>query len=272
MKIIQYFNTPINYNRLPLYPLSMGTNYTQGSINRQKGYHGFQWLQTLSGEGIFQCNGHQFDLPAGCGIFIDKSTSHHYYSSSDNEWLTAWLVFDGPYAERILSFMELSFFTPYAITDLYLFTSTFEQLSGLSHKNTAKEFMEASTVLYNFLYQSGSALIHTDSPLFFKYKKIEPIIEYINANYSKDLSLETLASLINISPQYFCSIFKSITGLRVFEYINRIRINHAKELLLGTSYSVDQIALMCGYDSSSYFFTLFKKHQGYTPGAFRKMK
>lgn len=269
MKKIHYFNLPPDETLLPLYPLSLGMDYEQGEILREEGFTYYQWLQTSKGQGIFRCKEGTFELPEGFGVFLDPHTYHHYECNS-TDWETNWMVFDGAYIPHIFRYCGLTFNQPYAIMDFPKIKSTFLQLKDLCTQPTTKAFMEASTVLYDFLYSAGNNLIHTNSTTFRQFKRIEPVIQTINEGYHKDLSIDALANLLQISPQHFCVLFKDITQLRPMQYINRIRIRHAKEMLIGSQHSIEEIARLCGFDNASYFYTVFKKEVHITPGQFRK--
>ncbi len=91
-------------------------------------------------------------------------------------------------------------------------------------------------------------------------------IEYITANYmNEDLSLKSAASYVNLSPTYFCSLFKKETGMNFSDYLSNVRIEKAKILLEQTSKAVSEIAFEVGFGDYRYFGQIFKKLTGETP-------
>lgn len=94
--------------------------------------------------------------------------------------------------------------------------------------------------------------------------------EYIQANYSKDISLDDVSRRVNISPYYFSKIFKEDTGEGFVEYLTRIRMEKAKELLTTTEYSMKEICSMVGYADPNYFSRSFKKNVGVTPTEYKR--
>lgn len=90
-------------------------------------------------------------------------------------------------------------------------------------------------------------------------------IEYIQNNYTKNISLQEVADLANISKYYFCNVFKEFTGYTFNEYLNCIRINKAIELLTTTEMPITEIAFLCGFNDSNYFSRKFKQITGKTP-------
>lgn len=96
------------------------------------------------------------------------------------------------------------------------------------------------------------------------------LLNYIHNNYSKNLKLEGLARLFNYNSSYLGKIFKENTGSSFNNYLDSIRIEHAKELLKTERLKVYEIAEMIGYGNVDYFYSKFKKHVGMSPKAFMK--
>ena len=100
---------------------------------------------------------------------------------------------------------------------------------------------------------------------------IQEVKEYIARNYSNpNLSLESVADVIHLSPGYLGKLFKSITNIAFNDYLNLMRLEKAKELMLSTSEPASVICEKVGVFNNTYFFTLFKKTYGMTPTQFRK--
>ena len=94
--------------------------------------------------------------------------------------------------------------------------------------------------------------------------------EYIKKNFNADISLEDVSREVNISPYYFSKLFKDETGEGFVEYLTNLRIDKAKELLSGTSYSMKEICQMVGYTDPNYFSRIFKKNVGVTPTEYKE--
>ncbi len=92
---------------------------------------------------------------------------------------------------------------------------------------------------------------------------------YIQENYSHDISLDDVSRAVNISPYYFSRVFKDESGENFIEYLTRVRVEKAKELLADPSLSVKLISSMCGYSDPNYFSRLFKKQTDMTPREYR---
>ena len=92
----------------------------------------------------------------------------------------------------------------------------------------------------------------------------------IRVDYAKPLTLGDLAAEANMVPQYFCRVFKQVTGSSPVEYLNYYRVECAAELLCLENARVTDVALACGFKDLSYFIRLFKRTKGLSPSAFRQ--
>ena len=121
------------------------------------------------------------------------------------------------------------------------------------------------TILYELsVYQTESSNITSYSC---RKPYINDLLGYISENYSDPISLDSLAQKYYISRAKLVQDFKLSTGMTVNDYLTTIRLNNAK-YMLGSGMSVQETAKNCGYDSTSYFVTLFKKNLGVSPGKF----
>ena len=99
---------------------------------------------------------------------------------------------------------------------------------------------------------------------------IQEAKDYILSNFSQnDLSLNRIAAHIGVSPSYFSSIFKQETGQSFVEYLTKVRMERACELLKCTSYRTSEICELVGYNDSHYFSAAFKKTIGQSPKEYK---
>lgn len=96
--------------------------------------------------------------------------------------------------------------------------------------------------------------------------------EYIDKNYQEDINLNKISNYVSLSKNYFCNIFKKETGMTIWDYLIRIRMEEAKKMLLETEQKTYEISERVGYDDPSYFGRLFKKYTGFTPMEFRESR
>lgn len=102
-----------------------------------------------------------------------------------------------------------------------------------------------------------------------KYRLIHRSVKFIETHYRRqDLYTGTLAELSGIGETYYRNIFQAVFGIPPTRYIQQYRVEKAKELLVGSEQSVDEIAVSVGFANASYFCKVFKSVTGMTPMAF----
>ncbi len=101
---------------------------------------------------------------------------------------------------------------------------------------------------------------------------LKSVVEYMEEHFNQRVSLEQLALLSNLSCFHFARLFKQSTGFSPRQYVLKIRVRHAKKLLVDTRLSVEQIGVMVGYDSANNFTRMFSRQTGYSPLRFRKLQ
>lgn len=94
---------------------------------------------------------------------------------------------------------------------------------------------------------------------------------YIEENYMRDISLDEVSRIVDISPYYFSKLFKEKTGQNFIEYLTNIRIEKAKKLLLQSDMNIKNICVDIGYSDPNYFSRIFKKMVGVTPTEYREL-
>ncbi|WP_162848563.1 response regulator [Paenibacillus nanensis] len=97
------------------------------------------------------------------------------------------------------------------------------------------------------------------------------IAKLLDEKYHLPVTVEDIAKEVYLSPNYVRTIFKEKTGETILDYLTRIRMNHASELLRDRSLKVREIAHRVGYENVSYFCSVFQKHKGSTPNEYRKL-
>jgi len=101
--------------------------------------------------------------------------------------------------------------------------------------------------------------------------EIARVVEYVNKNLDKEISLDSAARYICMNSSYFSRFFKNKTGENFVDFLSRVRIERAKQLILDTNLTIDEISQKVGYVNKSYFSRVFKKMTGMAPGQFRRL-
>lgn len=100
--------------------------------------------------------------------------------------------------------------------------------------------------------------------------QISKVTSFIESSFREYITLDELCRQGDISKRHLTRLFKEAHGVSPFEYILRLRIEHAAHLLLSSGSSITEIAYSCGFDDSNYFSRQFKKHMGQSPREYRR--
>lgn len=98
---------------------------------------------------------------------------------------------------------------------------------------------------------------------------VHKVMEYVRSHYDQKITLDDLAQHVYLSRTYLSSIFKEETGQSLFAYINEVRVEKSKRLLLDEAIRLVDIAGLCGFEDQSYFTKVFKKLSGVSPKKYR---
>lgn len=107
--------------------------------------------------------------------------------------------------------------------------------------------------------------VHMRSPI------VQNVLQFIHAHYDQGISLKTLGQQFHVNAIYLGQLFQKEVGVVFSEYLNRYRLEKAKELLKTTHYRAGEIGKKVGYSDTTYFYKQFKKTVGTTPSEWRKI-
>lgn len=140
---------------------------------------------------------------------------------------------------------------------LELATAEYEDMNGLIDAS-----VEATGTLCGCM--RNLALRHIENPT------IRRLADYVTDNLDKELSLESLSEKLYISKTYLSELFKSKTGCAITEYLTRVKMEKARNIILEKHLKTKEVASMLGYKDFVYFSKLYKKYWGTTPGQLNK--
>lgn len=145
------------------------------------------------------------------------------------------------------------------------------QLPYLGHLERMMQFFR----LMDIIGKSGSNVgLASDEYLKKRFtssnKRIEAIHNYLMKNYREEVNLAGLAELVNMAEGSLCRFFRMETGVTVFEYLNRLKVDFACKLLMDAELSITDVSLDSGFNNLSHFNKQFRKHAGMTPMEYRK--
>lgn len=159
--------------------------------------------------------------------------------------------------------------------------STQKRLCGclfeLARIYTEKEegyLLRFSSVVYDFLYILYRNYAHRLSRQAREkenrnFERIEEVLQYVNANYKREISLNEVSALLNVSPEYFCRLFKKHTGQTFLEYLSAMRLARFYQDLVSTDYSITSLMDRNGISNYKVFLRTFKEAYGDSPSKIR---
>ena len=169
-------------------------------------------------------------------------------------------------AERLITEMTVVLYRQFEHLNLLVDWTLDGLLSKLHTLETLNEMIEALKQEFRqWMLESNKTLTREDGR-----SVIDKVIRYIDSNYHKDLSIEEVSELADLSISHFCTMFKQISGYTFLEYVTYCRMEKAKYMLQNSNVKVYQIAPLVGYQDSRYFTQVFKRATGKTPTEYRE--
>lgn len=265
------FNLPIKIRHLHM---TQNSNY--------RGMHSHMTVEIVEVKtGILNCfvNDNVIEVHPKQTIFINSNTGHKLYSENaeilyyqvDISLLQEGISNDK--LSKLYSFISRTRVRP------YLILNDNTEITNLLNKINTKYFNDSQEnrwYIKGYLYEL-IAFMYSQAfivPLVIseeQYKKIEQVVEFIDANFKLPITLEKIGSLVKYNKYTICHSFKAVTGSTIFEYINFLRVHYAVEKLKETENSILEIATDCGFSSATYFNKVFKRFFGCSPSVYRKL-
>ena len=259
------------YEYLPLLPKLLGVNHLQEPVQRPHGFPAFQWFYCVKGQGEFIIDAQKSVISKGQGLFIYPNIPHSYKGLS-SDWTVHLIGFEGNACTEILQSLHMLETGVYHFSTSDVFPTHIENLLFLSQRDITEREVELSKACYSMLLDLAPCIqqIRNTAPAS-ENELVRKLIDFMEKEYARDLSLTELAEHVNLSKEYMCSLFKHTMHQTIMQYLQIIRISRARVFLIQyPEKHVAEIARICGFESPSYFGKVFKKIAGCTPDNFRR--
>lgn len=275
----------IHYNNLPglLLNHTTGLDASNSTKNQPHLCSDYMAFFFIHGSGSIKIEGHEYPIQAGDVIFTNPAELFHCS------------VDPSSYHERIVLHISERFLKPFPYDPAPLFSIFTNREKGTGNRIPAEAvessglgkkfqqllklmqepspFQEILTIcaaaellcLLNEL--SGVACSSTEKTP--RNQLIDQVLLYLNENFTKDITIDSVAACFNVTPSYLAHIFKAQTGMSPWNYVILRRL-HLFNAFLRQGASIEEACYLSGFDNYSNFFRLYKKYMGMTPSQFKQ--
>ena len=222
----------------------------------------------MEGEGYVKVNDEVYYPKPGELYLLPSGSIQSYGTISENTFEKYWCHFTAKIGDiHLFQLMKTPVFVKLPKSKI---EDKLQQLISNWNSNELSSDFRVNSIILEiiaiFIEESQHIQLKMDkSPTF---EKMDAILTYIEGNLDGNITVEDLAQIANFHPNYFISVFKEFTGYSPIQYINRRRIEKAKEMLVISETTVSTISESLGLELS-YFSRMFKDLTGLSPTAYR---
>ncbi|MFD0959890.1 AraC family transcriptional regulator [Paenibacillus chungangensis] len=223
----------------------------------------------LDGEGWLKVEDMELYPEPGQLILMPIHTKQSYITISDKPFYKYWCHFTAT-AGGTDVFQWLDMPLCYGHLDRDLLEGLFRELVDARRSHALVSRLKEKSVLLHIL-----TLIMENQPLRIgeshskEIERLTRIQRYVDSHLQRELTVEELASVLHLHPNYFSKYFKRHFGVSPLKYVSRKRMEHAKLLLKTSSQSIKEIAQATGFEDANYFSKTFRREVGYSPTEYR---
>lgn len=224
----------------------------------------------LDGKGVYRRNGETYYLKTGDAFLISPMESTFYQADEKEPWTYSWVGFDGRDAEEILSRT--------CFADSCIFTcpdreESVRQVTALASAITEnfREPGHSSLGLQGLLFQLLGLMQEKEESSGEEYSRqyLAKAMQYMDNNFTYNIRISDIASSVGIDRTYLYRIFMEQIHLSPKQYLLKLRLRTAANMLRDSRYTITEVAYSCGFQDTAAFSSQFKTHMGMTPSKFR---
>jgi AraC family transcriptional regulator, transcriptional activator of pobA len=247
-----------------------------------------EWILIKEGKALVQIDDVFVHLEKGELAFVNPKQLHAAWSLEENTKIAAIVFNDALLRNSGLDCTEHLYLYPYFNNGLKLqnflrngesYTKELSHsISSLINEFEQREIGYELLVkaelfrIFGLIFRYYHQLKEKPPIRFQKSYNLTTLLNYLREHYDKEMSIDVAASMVNLSPNHFCKVFKKITGKTLIEYLHLLRINEAERMLIETDWSITEIAGRVGFSSITYFGRVFKKIKNVSPSVKRSCK
>jgi AraC-like DNA-binding protein len=256
-----------------LYPTDIGY-YPNALHHHRQRIHGVNQhilIYCVKGKGWARIGDKTYPISTGEFVLIPSKTPHQYGAEENAPWTIYWMHFKGTDSQDFIQMMldrmggnvaSISF----QENRIHLFEEIYTSLErGYSIDNICYASLSLQYFLGSCCFDNQYNYLITNE----KEDTITLVINFLQNNLDKSLSLSEIATSVNLSASHFASIFKKSTGFSVIEYFNHMKTQKACQYLQFTDLRIAEIAGKLGVEDPYYFSRMFTKIIGMSPNQYR---
>ncbi|WP_171299516.1 AraC family transcriptional regulator [Enterococcus cecorum] len=231
----------------------------------------FLLVYVSNGSGILQVRNQQYALNTG-NIAVINCLDSYKLNADSQGWQIFWIHINGKMMKEIYKMiLDIGKDNPiFQLNSLVEITKIWEEIYAATNSDTKiKELLinEQLFHLINQVLKVQSEFLQTTTS---HKEKIQQVRNYLEENFSSQISLDYLSEIFFINKYYLTRIYKETYQQTINQTLTQLRITKAKELLRYSELSMVEIAVSCGFQDASYFSKVFKKIEGEGPQKYRK--
>lgn len=277
-----YFEVSINPNpdvNEPAAVLFSGEGRPEPSHGIGPSVHEYYLVHTvLDGKGTFETNGVSYPCEKGDTFFIFPGILFRYYADAASPWHYTWVALQGDAVSSYLRKIGVTEERPVLhTTDVSTARELFRRIRFSFQQSAYPEMesLEASGWMRLLLHHFG--LANQDSILLPERnlpamidRQVEQAVRFLSLQYPQQISIQHIASTLGYHRAHLSKAFKAKTGYSPKQYLMKIRLKKAQELLAG-NLTIDQISSSVGFNDALYFSKQFRKEFGMSPTDYRNI-
>ncbi|QEN04326.1 helix-turn-helix domain-containing protein [Thiospirochaeta perfilievii] len=244
--------------------LSLGyKKWIKGSQNRHL-HDGYEILYVVNGSRDMFVGNQTFKMEAGDLLFIPPNILHKSFNNHKGSEI---------YSLHLYRNYNHNLEEPFILKSNRVINLIIRIRDEFVRKQSGYQDLVEAFALEIFIYIVRNRFNNIDSiidNIDGQNSKIMSIVNYININFTMDLSLSNISEKFDISNEHLSRSFSKNTGFSIIDYINHVRIQYAKKMLLNKKLSIVDICYKSGFGSVTNFGRVFKKLNGLTPRDYRK--
>ena len=246
-------------------------------------YHWHDYFEIeliVSGNGTHYFDSKAFKASRG-DLYIISPVDFHKLEPNENETFEVYTIkFDNNTVSSRIFKKVLEVAPPisakFSQTEFDMVLNDFKLLEKEFFEKKPDSELLIRSILEKILIVSLRNLDNTEkntdiAPLSYE-PSVQKAVSYLNYHFRGDISLRSVAEMLHLTPNYFGEIFKKNIGMSFTEYVKKLRLNYAYNLLINSNLNINQICYESGFNTISYFIDNFKKEYGETPYKLSKMK